>query len=119
MRETERVSLWPSQADHPTGYPPVTRTEEEAAARTAQGETGRSASEGGSTRLPADQEAITDAIAAVMEKHRAQIASAPISSEARRYAGDLLDGVHLDLLQTVLDEASALQLMSGRRGAGT
>jgi hypothetical protein len=39
--------------------------------------------------------------------------------EARQFAPDLLDAIFLEMLQTVLDESSAVELLFDKRGAGS
>jgi hypothetical protein len=106
----------PDQADQSTGYPPVKPAEQEQAQSTARSDQDSSGARARSTSLAEDQKIITDAMAAVIEKHRAEVASAP---EARQFALDLLDAVFLDMLQTVLDESSAVELLLDKRGAGS
>jgi hypothetical protein len=105
------------QADQSTGYPPVKPVEWEQAQSAVGSGQASSGARGGPARLAADQKVITDALAAVVEKHRAEIASAPMAPEARKYVLDLLDAVFLDMLETVLDEFSALGLPFDKRGA--
>jgi hypothetical protein len=107
----------PDRPDHATGYPPVKPAEKKQARGTTQSKQEPPDSDGGSASLTSNQKIITDAVAAVMEKHRAEIASAPVAPETRQYALDLLDAVLLDILQTVLNEASALDLLFVKRGS--
>jgi hypothetical protein len=107
----------PDQADQSTGYPPVKPVEQEQAQSTGRSDQDPSGARARSTSRAADQKIITDAMAAVIEKHRAEIASAPATPEARQFALDLLDAVSLDLLQTILDESSAVELLFDKRGA--
>ena len=88
----------PDQANQPTGY-----------GSDQDSWTARA----GSTSLAAD------AMAAVIEKHRAEIASAPATPEARQFALDRLDAVYLDMLRTVLDESSAVELLFDKHGGGS
>ena len=104
-------------ADQSTGYPPVKPAEREQAQRTARSDQESSGARGRLVSLAADQKTITDAIAAVIEKHRTEIASAPVTPEARQCALNLLDDVFLDMLQTVLNESSALDLLFDKRSA--
>jgi len=91
-----------------TGYPPVTESE------TQQALEGPTAG-----RPSANSNLIIDAMAGVVERHWRRIDAAALDAEVKRYALDLLDAVFLDLLQTVLDEASALEfLRSSRRARG-
>jgi hypothetical protein len=109
----------PDQADQSTGYPPVKPAEQEQAQSTGRSDQDSSGARARSTSLADDQKIITDAMAAVIEKHRAEVASAPATPEARQFALDLLDAVFLDMLQTVLDESSAVELLLDKRGAGS
>jgi hypothetical protein len=89
-----------------TGYPPVTETET------------RQAAESAAARGPsADSSSIVAAMTEVIEEHRRRIDSAALDPEVKRYLLDLLDIVFVDLLQTVLDEASALDVLRGSRRA--
>jgi hypothetical protein len=87
---------------HATGYPPVTETETRQAAESAAG---------------TDSNIVVHAMADVIEEHRRRIDAAALDPGVKRYLLDLLDAVFLDLLQTVLDEASALDVLRGRRGS--
>ena len=109
----------PDQADQSTGYPPVKPAEQEQAQSTGRSDQDSSGARARSTSLAADQKIITDAMDAVIEKHRAEIASVPAAPEARQFAPDLLDAVFLDMLQTVLDESSAVELLFDKPGAGS
>jgi len=105
----------PDQADQLTGYPPV--KPEEQAQSTGRSDQDSSGARARSSSLTADQKIIKDAIATLIEKHRAEIASAPATPEARQFALDLLDAVSLDMLQTVIDESWAVELLFDKRGA--
>lgn len=105
------------QADQSTGYPPVKPAEWEQAQRTVRSDQASSGTRGEPAGLAADQKVITDAIAAVVEKHRAEIAAAPTAPDARKYALDLLDAVFLDMLQAVLSESSMLNPLFDKRGS--
>jgi len=72
---------------------------------------------GQSDRMGASENVVVDAIAAVVEKHRREIDTASLGPEIRRYMLNLLDTVLLDVLQTILDEASALQVLRSERRA--
>jgi len=87
-----------------TGYPPVTATETRQAA-----ESGAAAGPGGNSNV------IVDAMARVVEEHRRRIDAAALDPETKRYVLHLLDAVFLDLLQTVLDETSALEVLRNHR----
>jgi hypothetical protein len=104
----------PDQADQSTGYPPVKPAEQEQAESTGRSNQGSSGARARSTSLAADPKIITDAVAAVIEKYRAEIASAPATPEARQFTPDLLDAIFLDL-----DESSAVELLFDKRGAGS
>jgi hypothetical protein len=108
----------PDRPNHATGYPPVKPAEKKQARETTPSKQEPREADGGSAGLTSKQRIITDAVSAVMEKHRAEIASAPVAPETRQYALDLLDAVLLDILQTVLNEASALDLLVVKRGSG-
>ena len=103
----------PDQANQPTGYPPVKPAEQEHAQGTGRSDQDSRSARARSTSLAAD------AMAAVMEKHRAEIASAPATPEARQFALDRLDAVYLDMLRTVLDESSAVEMLFDRHGGGS
>jgi len=107
----------PNQTNESTGYPPVKQTEQEQAESTARSDQESSGARSRLVSLAANQTTITDAIAAVIEKHRTEIASAPMTPEARQCALDLLDAVFLDVLQTVLNESSALDLLFDKRSS--
>ena len=107
------------QADRSTGYPPVKSVEQEQAQSTGRSDQDPSGARARSTSLAADQKIITDAMAAVIEKHRAEIASAPATPEARQFALDRLDAVYLDMLRAVLDESSAVELLFDRHGGSS
>jgi hypothetical protein len=109
----------PDQADQSTGYPPVKPAEQEQAQSTGRSDQDSSGARARSTSLAVDQKIIADAMPAVIEKHRAEIASVRATPEARRFAPDLLDAVFRDMLQTVLDESSAVELLFDKRGAGS
>ena len=94
-----------AKSKEPTGYPPVT-TAEEQAAETAGTDAGR---------MGSDEKILVDSIAAVFDDHRRRIDAAPIGPEAKRYVLDLLDAVFLDLLQSVLYQSPALELTPKRR----
>jgi len=100
----------PDQADQPTGYPPVKPVEQEHAQSTGRSDQDSWSARARSTSLAAD------AMAAVIEKHRAEIASAPATPEARQFALDLLDAVYLGMLRTVFDEPSAVELLFDKYG---
>jgi hypothetical protein len=91
-----------------TGYPPVTQAEEREATQTAPRASGRFSVPSG--RLGANEKIITDAIAAVIERYRAEIGVAPLDDESRRRTLDLLDAVFLDILQAVLNEPTAREV---------
>jgi len=91
-----------------TGYPPVTRAEEREAAQTAPRTSGRFSVPSG--RLGANEKIITDAIATVIERYRAEIGAAPLDDENRRRTLDLLDAVFLDVLQAVLNTPPAREV---------
>jgi len=91
-----------------TGYPPVTQAEERDATRTARGASGRFSVPSG--RLGANEKIITDAIAGVIERYRAEIGVAPLDDESRQRTLDLLDAVFLDVLQAVLNEPTAREV---------
>jgi hypothetical protein len=58
-------------------------------------------------------------MAGVVERHRRRIDAAALDAEVKHYALDLLDAVFLDLLQTMLDKGSALEVLrSSRRARG-
>jgi hypothetical protein len=88
-----------------TGYPPVTQAEERDATQTASRASGRSSVPSG--RLGANEKIVTDAIAAVIERYRAEIKVAPLDDESRWRTLDLLDAVFLDILHAVLNEPTA------------
>jgi hypothetical protein len=91
-----------------TGYPPVTESE------TQQALEGATAG-----RPSANSNLIIDAMAGVVERHRRRIDAAALDAEVKHYALDLLDAVFLDLLQTMLDKGSALEVLrSSRRARG-
>ena len=91
-----------------TGYPPVTQAEDREAAQTAPRTSGRFSVPSG--RLGANEKIITDAIAAVIERYRAEIGAAPLDDESRRRTLDLLDAVFLDVLQAVLNKPTAREV---------
>jgi len=91
-----------------TGYPPVTQVEERDAARTARRASGRFSVPSG--RLGANEKIITDAIASVIERYRAEIGVAPLDDESRQRTLDLLDAVFLDILQAALNEPTAREV---------
>jgi hypothetical protein len=104
----ERTFMAAQNSKRTTGYPPVTESE------TQQALEGATAG-----RPSANSNLIIDAMAGVVEQHRRRIDAAALDAEVKRYALDLLDAVFLDLLQTVLDEASALEVLrSSRRAQG-
>ena len=109
----------PDQANQPTGYPPVKPAEQEYAQSAGRSDQDSRSARARSTSLAADQKIITDAMAAVIEKHRAEIASAPATPEARQFALDRLDAVYLDMLRTVLDESSAVEMLFDKHGGGS
>lgn len=95
-----------------TGYPPVTPTEEQSGPEPRLG--------AGPLRpvgLDADGKLIVDAMAAVFDDHRGRIGRMALSLEGKRAVRDLLDEVFLDLLQVVLNEASAVEQVLQRRPA--
>jgi hypothetical protein len=55
-------------------------------------------------------------MAAVIEKHRAEIASGLATPEARQFALDRLGAFYLDMLRKVLDEPSAVELPFDKNG---
>ncbi len=87
-----------------TGYPPVTEAEEQKAATNAS-----AATLSDRARLDPDGKLIVDAMAAVFDEHRRRISASSMDPEAKRGVLDLLDVVFLDLLQVVLNEASAVE----------
>ena len=103
----------PDQADQPTGYPPVKPVEQEHAQGTGRSDQDSWTARARSTSLAAD------AMAAVIEKHRAEIASAPATPEARQFALDRLDAVYIDMLRTVLHESSAVEMLFDKHGGGS
>ena len=102
----------PDQVDQSSGYPPVKPAEQKHAQST-----GRSDQDSWGARARSSLAA--DAMAAVIEKHRAEIASAPATPEARQFALDRLDAVYLDMLRTVLDESSAVEMLFDKHGGGS
>ncbi len=96
-----------------TGYPPVTEAEEREAEQTAPRTSGRFSIPSG--RLGPNEKIITDAIAAVIERYRTEIGAAPLDDESRRRTLDLLDAVLLDILQAVLNEPTAREVLRERR----
>src|SRR5690348_5445206 len=88
------------KSQRPTGYPPVTDAEERVAA------SGRSTDPGtaGAARLGANGKIVIDALATVFDEHRKRIEAASIEPVIKRHALNLLDGLFLDILQTVLSE---------------
>jgi hypothetical protein len=104
----------PENSRAATGYPPVTETEEQAAAdKTA---TPRPASQAG--RLDSGGKAIVDAVAGVFGAHRGKIDAMPLDLEVKRYALDLLDAVFLDVLHTVLSQSPTFDKEHRDRAAG-
>ena len=102
--ESERPLMAAETSKRATGYPPVTKIEEETAARSAS-----AAPSSGASRLDADGKLIVDAIAAVFDRHRNRVSALSMDPEEKRCVLDLLDAVFLDLLQVVLNEASAVE----------
>ena len=95
----------PESSEQPNGYPPVTESEERTAGR---------ANESGGQRehaiviargLESPRADATVAIAALFDKHRAEVAAAAISAETRRFALDLLDSVRREVLRTILNRS--------------
>jgi len=72
---------------------------------------------GQSDRMGESEKVVVDAIAAAVEKHRRKLDTVSLSPEIRRFMQDLLDAVLLDVLQTVLNEASALEVLRSERRA--
>ena len=103
----------PDQADQSTGHPPVKPVEQEHAQSTDRSDQDSWTARARSTSLAAD------AMAVVIEKHRAEIASAPATLEARQFALDRLDAAYLDMLRTVLDESSAVEMLFDKHGGGS
>ena len=103
----------PDQANQPTGYPPVKPAEQEYAQSAGRSDQDSRSARARSTSLAAD------AMAAVIEKHRAEITSGPATLEARQFALDRLGAVYLDMLRTLFDEPSAVELLFDNRGAGS
>ena len=93
-----------------TGYPPVTNIEEQKAAGNAS-----AAALGDASRLDPDGKLVVDAMAAVFDEHRRKVGALPLEPEERRNVLELLDAVFLDLLQVVLNEASAVEQVLQRR----
>ena len=98
-----------------TGYPPVTQAEEREAEQTAPRTSGRFSIPSGRLGAGAGEKIITDAIAAVIERYRAEIGAAPLDDKSRRRTLDLLDAVFLDILQAVLNEPTAREVRRGSR----
>ena len=93
-----------------TGHPPVTNIEE----RTVE-ENASTADLGDASRLDPDGKLVVDAMAAVFEEHRHRVEALPLEPEEKRNVLELLDAVFLDLLQVVLNEASAVEQVLQRR----
>jgi len=72
---------------------------------------------GQSDRMGESEKVVVDAIAAAVEKRRRNLDTVSLGPEIRRYMQDLLDAVLLDVLQTVLNEASALEVLRSERRA--
>jgi hypothetical protein len=102
------------KAKRATGYPPVTKAEEQQAAGHASAALSADVS-----RLDGDGKLIVDAMAAVFDRHRRKVSAISMDPEEKRYVLDLLDAVFLDLLQVVLNEASAVEQVLQRHRAAS
>jgi hypothetical protein len=97
--------MLPENSEQPSGYPPVTEAEERTAGRTDESGGRQKRATDNSRGLDTPQADITDAIAALFDKHRAKVAAATTTSETRRFALDLLDSVRREALQTILSKS--------------
>jgi hypothetical protein len=111
--------MLPNQADQSTGYPPVKPVEQEQAQSTAQSDRKSSDTRGRPTGLTNDQRIIRDVMAAVIEKHRTEISSAPVAPETRQYALDRIDAILLEILQAVLGGSPTLDPLFVQRSASS
>ena len=105
--------------DEPTGWPPVTRVEREKIKGKARRTNARpKARTLEATNLTGEQTTMANAMAAVVEEHRREIAFAAVALETRQYAIALLDAVSFDMLQAALGQLSVSSRPSKKRAPG-